>query len=234
MGNNKSILSRYWQVIRNRSAVSLGVVAVFFFLAGIAYMRLFDWTMAVTNTEQFCIGCHEMKDHVYPAYTESIHYSNRSGVRATCPDCHVPHKWSDKVVRKVQASREVWGKITGTINTPEKFAEHRLYLAKREWKRFKKNNSLECRNCHDEDFFAFERQGAPGTYISIAGGAGARKPGAVRSQCNDAGSNKMSTLESFVWHVLGYAAIPVIVLTGIFVATLLYILMLKIFGVKDE
>jgi uncharacterized protein (TIGR02808 family) len=44
----------------------------------------------------------------------------------------------------------------------------------------------------------------------------------------------MSTLESFVWHALGYAAIPVIVLTGIFVATLLYIFMLKIFGVKDE
>jgi uncharacterized protein (TIGR02808 family) len=44
----------------------------------------------------------------------------------------------------------------------------------------------------------------------------------------------MSTLESFFWHVLGYAAIPIIVLTGIFVATLLYILMLKVFGVKDE
>jgi cytochrome c-type protein NapC len=161
----KTIMTRYWSIIRSRPTVSLGVVAVFFFLSGIAYMRLFDYTMAVTNTEAFCIGCHEMKDHVYPAYTKSIHYSNRSGVRATCPDCHVPHEWSDKVVRKVQASREVWGKLLGTIDTPEKFAEHRLYLAKREWKRFKQNDSLECRNCHDESFFAFERQGAPGTYM---------------------------------------------------------------------
>ena len=40
----------------------------------------------------------------------------------------------------------------------------------------------------------------------------------------------MSTLEAFVWHVLGYAAIPVIVLTGIIVSTLLYILMLKLIG----
>ena len=40
----------------------------------------------------------------------------------------------------------------------------------------------------------------------------------------------MSTLESFVWHLLGYAAIPVIVLTGIIVSTLLYILMLKLIG----
>lgn len=164
----KKIMTQYWSVIRSKPTVSLGVVAVFFFLSGIAYMRLFDYTMAVTNTEKFCVGCHEMKDHVYPAYTESIHYSNRSGVRATCPDCHVPHEWADKVVRKVQASREIWGKMLGTIDTPEKFAEHRLYLAKREWKRFKQNDSLECRNCHDESYFAFERQGAPGTYMHTA------------------------------------------------------------------
>ena len=45
----------------------------------------------------------------------------------------------------------------------------------------------------------------------------------------------MSALESFVWHVLGYAAIPVIVLTGIIVSTLFYILMLKLIGRdKDE
>jgi cytochrome c-type protein NapC len=106
-----------------------------------------------------------MKDNVYPAYTESIHYSNRSGVRAVCSDCHVPHKWSDKVVRKVQASKELWGKIIGKIDTPEKFAEHRLSLAQREWSRFRKNNSLECRNCHDESYFSSDRQGAPGTYM---------------------------------------------------------------------
>ncbi len=128
-------------------------------------MRAFDWTMAVTNTEEFCIGCHEMKDNVYPAYTKSIHYSNRSGVRATCGACHVPHKWSDKVVRKVQASKEVWGKITGKIDTPEKFAEHRLYLAKREWQRFRENDSLECRNCHDQSYFNFAKQGAPGKFM---------------------------------------------------------------------
>jgi cytochrome c-type protein NapC len=128
-------------------------------------MRAFDWTMAVTNTEQFCIGCHEMKDNVYPAYTQSIHYSNRSGVRATCSSCHVPHKWSDKIVRKIQASKEVWGKITGKIDTPEKFAEHRLSLAQREWQRFRENDSLECRNCHDQSFFNFAKQGAPGVFM---------------------------------------------------------------------
>lgn len=41
--------------------------------------------------------------------------TNRSGVRATCPDCHVPHPRTDKIARKMQASKEVWGKIFGTI-----------------------------------------------------------------------------------------------------------------------
>ena len=165
MTQNKPFFARYWRMMRTRSTVATGIIAIFFFVAGIAYMRAFDWSMAVANTEQFCVGCHEMKDNVYPAYTESIHYSNRSGVRASCSDCHVPHKWSDKVVRKIQASKELWGKITGVIDSPEKFAAKHLHLAQREWKRFEKNDSLECRNCHDESYFDFARQRAPGTYM---------------------------------------------------------------------
>jgi cytochrome c-type protein NapC len=159
---------RYWQMMRTPSRVATGFIATFFFLSGIAYTLTFNWTMAVTNTEEFCVGCHEMKDNVFPAYSESIHYSNRSGVRASCPDCHVPHKFADKVIRKVQASQEVWGKITGFIDTPEKFATQRLRLAQREWKRFRLNDSLECRNCHDQSFFNFDKQAAPGRYMHTA------------------------------------------------------------------
>jgi len=54
----------------------------------------------MTNNEQFCISCHEMKDNVYQEYKQTVHYSNRTGVRATCPDCHVPKEWTHKVVRK--------------------------------------------------------------------------------------------------------------------------------------
>ena len=44
----------------------------------------------------------------------------------------------------------------------------------------------------------------------------------------------MSTLESVVWHVLGYAAIPVIVLAGLVGSTLVYFLILKILGQDEE
>jgi cytochrome c-type protein NapC len=156
---------RYWRFLRSGSKAPIGIVAIFFFLAGLVYMRAFDYSVEVASTEQFCVGCHEMRDNVYPAYTESIHYSNRSGVRATCADCHIPHSWTDKMVRKVQSTKEVWGTLRGVIDTPEKFSANRLRLAQREWKRLKGNDSLECRNCHDQSYFSFEKQGAPGAFM---------------------------------------------------------------------
>jgi cytochrome c-type protein NapC len=99
-----------------------------------------------------------MRDNVYPELQRTIHFTNRSGVRAKCSDCHVPHGWTSKIARKMQASKEVWGKIFGTIDTREKFEAHRLQLATNEWKRLKANNSLECRNCHQFESMDFTRQ----------------------------------------------------------------------------
>jgi cytochrome c-type protein NapC len=118
------------------------------FFSGIFFWGGFNTAMEATNELEFCIGCHEMKDTVYQEYKQTIHYSNRTGVRAVCSDCHVPKDWTHKMIRKIQASREVLGKITGSIDTPEKFEAKRLELASREWTRMKQNDSRECRNCH--------------------------------------------------------------------------------------
>jgi cytochrome c-type protein NapC len=99
-----------------------------------------------------------MRDNVYQEIQPTIHFTNRSGVRATCPDCHVPHEWTDKIARKMQASKEVWGTIFGSINTREKFLDKRLELARHEWARLKANDSLECRNCHGFESMDFTRQ----------------------------------------------------------------------------
>ena len=125
----------------------LGLLSVGF-LSGILFWGAFNTGMEATNTMQFCIGCHEMKDNVYKEYKETIHYSNRSGVQASCSDCHVPKDWTHKIIRKVEASKEVWGKMTGIIDTPEKFEAHRMAMATREWERMKASDSRECRNCH--------------------------------------------------------------------------------------
>ncbi|MGL5038355.1 MAG: NapC/NirT family cytochrome c, partial [Aeromonas sp.] len=88
-----------------------------------------------------------------------IHSTNGSGVRASCPDCHVPHQWTDKIIRKVQASKEVWAQVTGKVDTPEKFDAHRRDMANREWQRMKETDSRECRNCHNFEFMDFSLQG---------------------------------------------------------------------------
>ncbi|MBS4016994.1 MAG: NapC/NirT family cytochrome c [Dechloromonas sp.] len=141
----------------------IGVVTVLgLFGAGIIFWGGFNTAMEYTNTEKFCISCHEMKDNVYAEYQNTIHYSNRSGVRAVCSDCHVPKEWVPKMIRKIQASKEVWGKITGVVDTPEKFEAHRLTMATREWERMKANNSQECRNCHNFEYFDYGVQGRRG------------------------------------------------------------------------
>lgn len=128
------------------------------FFSGVIFWGGFNTVVEATNTEAFCISCHEMKDNVYAEYKKTIHYSNRTGVRAVCSDCHVPKEWGPKMWRKIQASREVYGKVTGSIDTREKFEAKRLILAEREWKRMKANDSLECRNCHSYDSMDTEKQ----------------------------------------------------------------------------
>lgn len=120
-------------------------------LMGVMLWGGFNWAVEATNSLEFCISCHEMRNTVYQEWQKTIHYQNRTGVRAICSDCHVPKDWTYKMVRKIQASRELWGKLTGTIDTKEKFEAKRLTLAEHEWERMKKSDSRECRNCHTFD-----------------------------------------------------------------------------------
>jgi len=149
MADDTGVISRCWGVLRRPSAkYSLLTLVVGGFAAGIVFWGGFHTVVEATNTETFCIGCHEMRNNVYEEYKKTIHYNNRTGVRAVCSDCHVPKEWGPKMLRKIQATREVYGKLTGSIDTREKFEAKRLSLAENEWKRMKANDSLECRNCH--------------------------------------------------------------------------------------
>lgn len=155
----KDRVKLYWDTIKKPSAhYSLGFLSFGGFLMGIIFWGGFNTALEFTNQEVFCTGCHEMRENVYQELQTTIHFSNRSGVRAKCSDCHVPHGWTDKIARKMQASKEVFGKIFGTISTREKFEAKRRELAEREWIRLKANDSLECRNCHDFEFMDFTRQ----------------------------------------------------------------------------
>jgi len=153
----------WWQNLRQRCAtcsrITLGAGVLAATLA-ISFVMLTAgaYGLAWTNTEQLCIGCHEMRENVYAEFKGTIHDKNRSGVRATCANCHVPHEPVALIKRKMAASFELWGHFTGVIDTKEKFEKHRYELATRVWKRMKQTDSLECRNCHHDDAMDPEKQ----------------------------------------------------------------------------
>ncbi len=150
---------RWWSVMRKPSVkYSVLTLLVVGFFGGIISWGAFNTGMEATNTLEFCTSCHEMRDNVYPEYKETIHYSNRTGVRAICSDCHVPHDWPHKIKRKAKAVFEIWGKLTGSIDTREKFEAKRMELATHEWTRMQANGSRECRNCHNFDAMSSELQ----------------------------------------------------------------------------
>lgn len=150
----------WWQNLRQRcktcSRVTLGVgVLALTVLVGGMFVIAGAAGLAWTNTEKFCIGCHEMRENVYAEFKGTPHDKNRTGVRAICSNCHVPHEPGPMLWRKVRATFEIWGHLTGKIDTKEKFAAHRYDMAKRVWTRMLETDSLECRNCHD--FSAMEQ-----------------------------------------------------------------------------
>ena len=154
---------QWWANLKRRcetcSRVTLGAaVLLVTLLVGGVLMAAGAAGLAWTNTEGFCTGCHEMRENVYAEYKGTIHDTNRSGVRAVCSDCHVPREPLPMLKRKVAATFELWGKLTGKIDTKEKFEKHRYTLAKNVWTTMIRNDSHECRNCHKSESMSSELQ----------------------------------------------------------------------------
>ena len=157
------MIRAWWQGLQERCktcsrvTLGLGILVAGFAVSGVL-LAAGAAGLAWTNTEGFCIGCHEMRDNVYAEFKDSIHDKNRSGVRAVCSDCHVPREPVPMLQRKVRATFELWGHLIGAVDTKEKFEKHRYELAKRVWARMKQTDSHECRNCHHADAMDPEKQ----------------------------------------------------------------------------
>ena len=156
---NAPLYKRIWRFLaKPHVSLSLGFLLAIGFVGGIAFWGSFNWAMEATNTETFCISCHEMEQNVYREYQLTAHYTNHSGVRATCPDCHVPKPWIHKMIRKIRASNELYHKLLGSIDTREKYEAKRLELAENVWNAMKSTDSRECRNCHNFQYMDFTLQ----------------------------------------------------------------------------
>ena len=133
----------------NCSMLRITVIGI---IGGIFIWGGLNTGMEWTNRTEFCVSCHEMGTNL-EELKKTVHYTNRTGTSISCADCHVassknPIDYGRKFTMKVLAARDVIGHITGSIDTPEKYEQKRLEMAKRVWQKMKDADSKECRNCH--------------------------------------------------------------------------------------
>ena len=148
---------RLWWALRS-PIYRLSLLAIVVVVGLAVIVGGFTTAVESTNTIEFCTSCHDMSYNL-EEYKKTIHYANRSGVRAVCSDCHVPKKnWYSEMRRKLVAGSDVLAEIVGTIDTKEKFDAHRMEMAKREWARMKESDSIGCRNCHSFEGMDLEEQ----------------------------------------------------------------------------
>ena len=154
-------VKRLWAWFRAPSSRwALGTLLGGGFVAGIASVAALNTSLHLTQTDQFCAyACHSMKAFVAPEWEASAHFTNRSGVRAGCADCHLAQEFVPKMQRKIRAAwTDVPGEIFGWIDTQEKFEAKRLEMAEVVWAEMKANDSRECRSCHARAYMDFAAQ----------------------------------------------------------------------------
>jgi len=180
MATTPGPLRRAWQALtRPSTRYSVLAIGLIGLVVGWALVGGAHAALEATNTQAFCLSCHEMRDTVFEEYKTTVHYNNRSGVRAGCPECHVPTALGPKLWRKAEASREVWGSWIGRVDTPEKFEAHRMEMATREWERLKSSDSATCRTCH-----AFDAMGGTQKPINLKRHMKAKDDGKTCIDCH--------------------------------------------------
>lgn len=149
------------------SQKAVGLVLLGGFLAGFVFFIAFHFGMSATNSMDLCVSCHEMEG-VYQEYKKSTHYTNPSGVRATCSDCHVPHgktvgDWVAKFFVKLEVgTKDIYHHLLGTYPDQAAFEKKRWALAQNVLEDMKKHDSKECRGCHALGSMAFDAQDKSG------------------------------------------------------------------------
>jgi nitrate/TMAO reductase-like tetraheme cytochrome c subunit len=137
---------------------ALGTLLVTGAVVGVLGVGSFGAAMEATNTDEFCVSCHELRDNALAEFVGTSHHTNTSGVRASCGDCHVPREFFPKVWRKIRAATEVYHHFKGTIDTPEKYEAYRMTMASKTWAGMNANDSRQCRYCHDDASWGLELQ----------------------------------------------------------------------------
>lgn len=88
---------------------------LYIFLPGI-FLGLFlsfsiKKALNITSTDKYCASCHT-HPHSTMSWKKSTHYTNRSGIRVHCVECHLPPEGDGYFMAKVKTgSKDIWSQI---------------------------------------------------------------------------------------------------------------------------
>ncbi len=156
LGKNASSFWRRLSTPRAKLVLTLLFVGL---LIGAGATIATQMMVHVTGTNEFCGGaCHSMQ-WVAKEHQQSVHFVNRTGVQASCHDCHIPRAYPELLWYKAKAGiRDVIQEARGVISTEDKFNKERLRLATSVWSEYKRTDSKPCQQCHIFDADVLSRQ----------------------------------------------------------------------------
>lgn len=157
---NQESRSRFWRRPKSKWLLGIPLGAFIAFGLGAVALGSMNFVLYETSTTEFCYTCHSHQLFIRPEYEASSHFSNTSGVRAGCSDCHLPHdNWFELVWTKAVVSLDIIPEMMGKLDTAEKYEAHRAEMAADVWRQFKANDSKFCRSCHSIAAMNLEAQG---------------------------------------------------------------------------
>lgn len=110
------------------------------------------------NSTAFCISCHSMGAYVYEEFKQSKHYTNASGARPECGQCHVAKRFWPAVYDHMMGTHDLISEHTNDWSTAEKFDARRARMAEKARLKMLAENSHTCRECHKMEAIAPTRK----------------------------------------------------------------------------
>ena len=148
-GQDRNTPPRMWSKPSKKWMLGIPLGGFIAFVLGAVALGSMNYVLHRTSSTEFCYVCHSHDAFIRPEYEASSHFSNASGVRAGCADCHLPHdNWFELVWTKAVVSLDIIPEMMGKLSTVEKYEAHRPEMAESVWRQFKADDSRFCRDCH--------------------------------------------------------------------------------------
>jgi len=156
----RAIARRLWQDLHDFFAsplrgglAMLGIVAVL----GLSFVAAEELNVQANSTK-FCVSCHSMGAYVYEEFKKSKHFTNASGVRPECGQCHVAKRFWPAVWDHAMGTHDLIAEYSHDWTRTEVFEARRTRMAEKARLKMLDEDSHTCRECHKMEAIAPTRK----------------------------------------------------------------------------